>query len=80
MKIKDFLENELVDFACYSTLRTIASYVDGLKNSHRKVIFGIKKLNLKKEEKVLNLSAKIMDVSNYLHGDISGSIVTLARD
>jgi len=80
VRIKDFLENELVDFASYSTLRAIASYIDGLKNAHRKVVFGVKKLNLKKEEKVLNLSAKIMDISNYLHGDISGSIITLAKN
>jgi len=80
MRIKDFLENELVDYATYSTYRAIASYIDGLKNAHRKVVYGIKKLNPKSEEKVSNLKGKIESISNYLHGDISGSIITLAKN
>lgn len=80
MRVKDFLESELVDFASYSTLRTISNYIDGLKNAHRKVVFGAKKLNLNKEEKVSQVQGKIESVSNYLHGNISGSIVTLARN
>lgn len=77
IKIEDFLNTEVVNFASYSTLRAIASVCDGLKNSHRKIIFGMK--STKKSTKVSILSAEIMAKSQYLHGDISGSIITLAK-
>ena len=36
MSIKSFLDNELCDYAKYSTIRAIPSCIDGLKNSGRK--------------------------------------------
>lgn len=78
IKIENFLNKEVVNFASYSTLRAIGSVVDGLKNSHRKIIFGMKSTN--KSTKVSILSAEIMAKSQYLHGDISGSIITLAKN
>ena len=79
MNVSDFLNEELVDFASYSTLRAIPSAIDGQKNSTRKVIYGAQK-ELKKETKVSVLAGIISIKTQYLHGDISGSIVTLARD
>ena len=79
MNVSKFLNEELVDFASYSTLRAIPSAIDGQKNSTRKVIYGAQK-ELKKETKVSVLSGIISIKTQYLHGDISGSIVTLARD
>ena len=32
MSIKSFLDNELCDYAKYSTIRAIPSCIDGLKN------------------------------------------------
>jgi DNA topoisomerase-2 len=78
MTITEFLDNEVVDFASYSTLRAIASLVDGLKNSHRKVVYYMQN-NGHKEKKVANLAGETMTSTEYLHGDISGSIITLAQ-
>ena len=80
MKITDFLNNEVVNFATYSTLRALASYIDGLKNSHRKVVCYMLLNNVTKEKKVFNLSGEIMTSMEYLHGDISGSVITLAQN
>ncbi len=77
--VSKFLNEEVVDFASYSTLRAIASCIDGLKNSHRKVVHYMQN-NGQKEKKLFNLSGEIMTSTEYLHGDISGSIITLAQD
>lgn len=45
MKITNFLNNELVDYASYDNLRSISSYIDGQKNTSRKILYTI----LKKE-------------------------------
>jgi len=78
--ISKFLNMDVVDFANYSTVRAIASYLDGLKNSHRKVIHFIKDVPSNKEKRLFNLSGEIMTATEYLHGDISGSVVTLAQN
>ena len=79
MKVSEFLNEELVDYASYSTLRAIPSAIDGQKNATRKVIYGAQK-ELKKETKVSVFAGIVSIETQYLHGDISGSIVTLARD
>ena len=79
MRVSDFLNEELVDYASYSTLRAIPSAIDGQKNATRKVIYGAQK-ELKKETKVSVFAGIVSIETQYLHGDISGSIVTLARD
>ena len=43
MTVTNFLNSEVVDFASYSTMRAIASLVDGLKNGGRKVVYTIQK-------------------------------------
>ena len=77
--ITDFLNNELVDYASYSTLRAIPSCIDGFKNSHRKIIYGALK-SLTKETKVNVFSGIVSVETQYLHGDLSPVCVTLARD
>jgi len=79
MTIEKFLNEEVVNFASYSTLRAIGSLVDGQKNAGRKVIYTVKKRPTK-DTKVSILSGIIMIETEYLHGDISGSIVTLAQN
>lgn len=79
MNISNFLNEELVDYASYSTLRAIPSAIDGQKNATRKVIYGAQK-GLKKETKVSVFAGLASIETQYLHGDISGSIVTLARN
>ena len=79
MDVSNYLDTELVDYASYSVLRAIPSALDGLKNSTRKVIYSTLK-NLKRETKVSTFAGITAVDTQYLHGDISGSIVTLARD
>jgi len=79
--IKHFFEEELVDYASYSTLRAIASLVDGQKNSSRKLIHTIQKKNITSKYKVQNLASLVSMETEYLHGGVSleGVIVTTAR-
>ena len=79
MSIKSFLDNELCDYAKYSTIRAIPSCIDGLKNSGRKIIFSAQ-TELNKETKVSVFSGIAQLKTQYLHGDISDSVVKLARN
>lgn len=82
IKINDFFETEYIDFAIYSTYRSIASYVDGLKNVHRKIIWTVEKNNIVNSTKVISVASKSMDETEYLHGDksIQDAVITLAKD
>lgn len=82
MKISRFYNEELVDYASYSTLRMIGSVVDGMKNSHRKVIATVMKRNISKEMKVSQLASQVAQDQEYLHGDVSlqGVIVNMAAN
>lgn len=51
-KLSEFLNEELVDYASYDNLRKIASVMDGLKNSGRKVIHTVIEKNVKDNLKV----------------------------
>ena len=80
--ISQFLNYEFADSALYMAYRAIPSYIDGLKNSHRKIVYTIKKKNIKNELKVYQLASTVASESNYIHGDVSlqGAVVTLAQD
>ena len=77
--VTKFLNEEVVNFASYSTMRAIASYIDGQKNAGRKVLYSVMN-RPNKDTKVSILSGLIMTDTEYLHGDISGSIITLAQN
>lgn len=77
--VTKFLNEEVVNFASYSTMRAIASFIDGQKNAGRKVIYSVMN-RPNKDTKVSILSGLIMTDTEYLHGDISGSIITLAQN
>jgi len=81
IKIENFLNSELCDYASYDNLRKIASVVDGFKNASRKVAYTIQEKKIKENIKVSQLASKIAEFSDYLHGDASlpGVIVSLAR-
>ena len=81
VKIENFLNSELCDYASYDNLRKIASVVDGFKNASRKVAYTIQEKKIKENIKVSQLASKIAEFSDYLHGDASlpGVIVSLAR-
>lgn len=76
----DFFNNDYINQASYNNIRTIASYIDGQKNTSRKILHTVIDKNITKEEKVLNLASKMSEFCQYLHGDSSGVIVTMARN
>lgn len=80
MKISDFFKNEYPNQASYDNLRKIASCIDGLKNSNRKVIHTILDKSIYDLLKVMQLSSKSAEYTDYLHGSLDGVIVSLAAD
>ncbi len=79
----DFIHKDLVNFSIEDVHRSIPSICDGLKPSQRKVVFGVLKKNLVKEEmKVANLGSYVSAETSYHHGEVSlmGTIVNLAHD
>lgn len=80
VEVTQFFKVDYVDQASYDNLRKIASAVDGLKNSNRKVIHTVLDKNLNELIKVQQLSAKAAEYTDYLHGSLDGVIVTLGQD
>ena len=71
MEITEFLNNEYSEAALYMNYRAMPSYIDGLKNSGRKIVYVVKKKGLKEKKKVASLGAAIVDEAGYLHGNTS---------
>ena len=82
MLLSQFLQSDYSDFASYSTIRMIASAIDGQKNASRKVIKTVLDKNIKNELKVSQLASRVAEYTEYLHGDASlqGVIVTMAQN
>jgi DNA topoisomerase-2 len=82
VNISNFFREDYCQYGNYDLYRKIASYVDGLKMSSRKVIYTLLKNNIKAPKKVINIQSRIIEDTNYLHGDMSlyGVIVGLAQD
>lgn len=81
MKLENFLDTDLRDYASYSNIRMIASYIDGLKNGARKVVYTVLEKNIKSKIKVSQLASKTSEFTEYLHGEgsLGGVIVTLGQ-
>lgn len=81
MKLEEFLDTDLRDYASYSNIRMIASYIDGLKNGARKVLYTVLEKNIKQKLKVSQLASKVSEFTEYLHGEnsLAGVIVTLGQ-
>ena len=80
MTIDKIFNTDFVQYSSYDNCRSIASYVDGLKNSGRKVAYFCK--DLKDFKKVSILKSEISLKSQYLHNEdiLSDIIVNFARD
>jgi len=72
--VSEFFKSEFVDYASYSTIRMMASAIDGMKNANRKIVYTIFDKNIKKPVKVSRLASTVSEYTEYLHGDISGVI------
>ncbi len=69
MKISNFFRTDYLDAASYDTIRKIASYNDGLKNSGRKGLWAILSKNITKGIKVSRLAATVSEYTEYLHAE-----------
>lgn len=79
--IENFLNEEYSQTALYASFRSIASYVDGLKPSSRKVVHTVKKRNISSDIKVSRLSASVSEMTEFLHGEnsLNGVISNMAQ-
>ena len=77
--VSNFFKDEFVDYASYSTIRMIASSIDGLKNVNRKIIRTIIDKKIVNDKKVSQLNSIAAEYCEYLHGDMSDSISKMAQ-
>lgn len=80
MTLTEFFGTDYVDYASYDNLRKIASYIDGQKNTARKILYTVIDKNISNEIKVDQLSNKMAEHTQYLHGGAQGVIVTMAQN
>ena len=80
IEVSDFYNNEFVDYASYSTIRMIGSAIDGMKNVHRKIIKTTLDKNVTTRKKLTQYGSMVAEYTEYLHGNLEGSIVTMAQD
>ena len=79
MRVDEILKSAY-DFGSYSSIRKIASYIDGFKNSQRKLFFGYKKI--KKTSKVENVVNQIATMTEYIHGanNLNDVLIKMSKD
>lgn len=78
-RVTEVFSSDVRAFSIYDCERSLPSGIDGLKTSQRKIIFGMRKKFPSNEVKVSIASAGCMEVSCYHHGDLSDTIVKMAR-
>ena len=68
-KVSDFFKNDVPAYGSYDNTRKIASYIDGLKISMRKILYTLmKKYNGKEKIKTETVANVCAAFTNYLHG------------
>lgn len=85
VSISEYLDKELIIFSVDDCRRSIASVVDGLKESQRKLLYSVFLKNLSyhgKSLKVAQLGAFCAEKSEYHHGEVSlfETIIRMAQD
>lgn len=82
LDIGTFFQEEFPDFAIYNLYRMVASYVDGLKPSQRKIVYTAMKDNIKNPMKVSQMGNRVANLTQYMHGEdnLAGVIVSMAQD
>lgn len=72
MTVSDFLNGEMIKFSHADCARSIPNGIDGMKESQRKILYAVRKRNLKfsgNSLKVAQLSGYTAEHSNYHHGE-----------
>jgi len=79
---EDFINKELIHFSNSDNKRSLPCLIDGLKTSHRKILFCAFKKKLYKEIRVAQFSGYVSEHGGYHHGEASlqGAIVNMAQD
>jgi DNA topoisomerase-2 len=83
MSISNFLNGEMIKFSHADCGRSIPNGIDGMKESQRKILYAVKKRNLKysgSSLKVAQLSGYTAEHSNYHHGEqnLQDTIINMA--
>ena len=79
---EDFIHKELIHFSNSDNRRSLPCLIDGLKTSHRKILFCAFKKKLYKEIRVAQFAGYVSENGGYHHGEASlqGAIVNMAQD
>ena len=82
LTVTDFVHRDLANFSAEDIKRSIPHVADGLKPSHRKVIYACLKKNLTTDMKVAQLGGYVAEHTAYHHGETSlqGTIINLAQN
>lgn len=87
MPIDEFINNDLIKFSLNDCERSLPHIIDGLKNSHRKILFAAFKKPLSDtvsgpSVKVAQFSGYVAEHTNYHHGEqcLMGTIIGMAQD
>jgi DNA topoisomerase II len=83
MELSDFLNGEMVKFSHTDCGRSLPHGIDGFKESQRKILYAVRKRNLKYQGsslKVAQLSGYTAEHSNYHHGEqnLQDTIINMA--
>eukprot|EP00477_Mikrocytos_mackini_P000725 GAHX01000776.1.p1 GENE.GAHX01000776.1~~GAHX01000776.1.p1 ORF type:complete len:1373 (+),score=302.50 GAHX01000776.1:42-4160(+) len=78
----NFIDKELINFSMHDNLRSIPSFIDGLKPVQRKILYTVLKKNITSDVKVATLAAQVSSFTNYHHGEMSmyKAIVGMAQN
>lgn len=82
IKISEYFNTEVCNYASYDNYRKIASIADGQKPSSRKCLYTVLKNNISSPIKVAQLKSKTTEQTEYLHGEqsLEGVIVSMAQN
>lgn len=85
MPVDEFIDNDLIKFSIDDCGRSIPNILDGLKNSHRKILYAafLKPLSASgKSMKVAQFSGYVAEKTNYHHGEqcLQSTIIGMAQD
>ena len=78
----EFINKELIHFSNSDNKRSLPCIIDGLKVSHRKILYCAFKKNLKNEIRVAQFAGYVSENGGYHHGEASlqGAIVNMGQD
>lgn len=87
MAVDQFIDMDLIKFSMNDCARSLPHIIDGLKNSHRKILYAAFKKPLSDSPsgssvKVAQFSGYIAENTNYHHGEqcLMGTIIGMAQD